>query len=75
MAQLDHAKESVGYMKIWLGVLLVTDISLLNWFVNQIQQPISLLLWGGFFVIVGVTVSIVALHTRIVNTLETIRDL
>ena len=27
MSELDVAKEEIAYLKIWLGILVVTDIS------------------------------------------------
>ena len=35
MAELDRAKESVGHLKLWLGILVVTDISLFSWVVSN----------------------------------------
>jgi hypothetical protein len=35
MSKLDVAKERIAYLKFWLGVLVVTDISLVGWLVSR----------------------------------------
>jgi hypothetical protein len=32
MSELDVAKEQIAYLKLWLGIMVVTDISLIGWF-------------------------------------------
>lgn len=46
MSELDIAKEKIAYLKIWLGILLVTDISVVGWFVSNLGTATALLLWG-----------------------------
>jgi hypothetical protein len=31
MPQLDRLKERLAYLKFWLGIVVVTDISLIGW--------------------------------------------
>ena len=31
MPELDRLKEQVAYLKLWQGVMVVTDISLVGW--------------------------------------------
>jgi hypothetical protein len=31
MSKLDVAKEQIAYLKLWLGIVIVTDISLMGW--------------------------------------------
>ena len=35
MSKLDKAKEQIAYLKFWLGVMVVTDISLVGWLVSN----------------------------------------
>ncbi len=46
MSELDIAKEKIAYLKIWLGILLVTDISVFGWLVSSLGTAAALLLWG-----------------------------
>jgi hypothetical protein len=34
-SKLDKAKEPIVYLKFWLGVMVVTDMSLVGWFVSS----------------------------------------
>jgi hypothetical protein len=34
MSELDVAKEKIAYLKVWLGILLVADLSTFGWFVE-----------------------------------------
>jgi len=31
MSQVDVLKEKIAYLKLWLGIMVVTDISLVGW--------------------------------------------
>jgi len=46
MSDLDIAKEQIAYLKIWLGILVITDISVSGWFVSSLGTATALLLWG-----------------------------
>ena len=35
MSELDLAKEQIAYLKFWLGILVVTDISLFGWLITN----------------------------------------
>ena len=35
MSELDVAKEQIAYLKFWLGVMVVTDISLFGWLISN----------------------------------------
>ena len=36
MSELDVAKEQITYLKFWLGILVVTDISLFGWLLSNV---------------------------------------
>jgi hypothetical protein len=44
MSELDVAKEEIAYLKIWLGILVVTDISTFGWLISNVGEAITLLL-------------------------------
>ena len=35
MSQLDVLKEKIAYLKLWLGIIVVTDISLVGWLLGN----------------------------------------
>ena len=40
MSELDVAKEKIAYLKVWLGILVVTDISTFAWLISNVGPPI-----------------------------------
>jgi hypothetical protein len=36
MSELDVAKEQITYLKFWLGILVVADISLFGWLMSNV---------------------------------------
>jgi len=35
MSELDHTREEIAYLKFWLGIFVVTDISLAGWLISS----------------------------------------
>ena len=75
MSELDVAKEQIAYLKFWLGIFVVTDISLFGWVLSNVGSATLLLVFGGCFAIVATTVGIVLLHRRIEGQIEGLREL
>ena len=75
MSELDVAKEKIAYLKIWLGILVVTDISLVGWLTSNIVSANTLVLFAGVVAVVAATVGIVLLHKRIDRRIESLREL
>ncbi|MDP2601459.1 MAG: hypothetical protein Q8S00_02550 [Deltaproteobacteria bacterium] len=75
MSELDVAKEQIAYLKLWLGIFVVTDISLFGWVLSNVGSATLLLVFGGCFAIVATTVGIVLLHRRIEGQIEGLREL
>ena len=75
MSELDVAKEQIAYLKFWLGILVVTDISLFGWLLSNVGSANLLLVSGGCFAVVAITLGIVLLHRRIERQIESLRKL
>lgn len=75
MSELDVAKEKIAYLKVWLGILLVTDISTFGWLVSSVATASSLLLWAAVIVVVALTLGIFLLHRRIDRHIQSLREL
>jgi hypothetical protein len=50
MSELDVAKEQIAYLKLWLGIMVVTDISLIGWFVGNYGEASTNLLVADLLV-------------------------
>jgi capsular polysaccharide biosynthesis protein len=75
VSELDVAKEKIAYLKVWLGILVVTDISLVGWLASNIASVKTLVLLAGVVAVVAATVGIVLLHKRIDRRIESLREL
>jgi hypothetical protein len=75
MSKLDIAKEDIAYSKFWLGILVVSDISLFGWSVSN-AGSISLLLIGGCIAaIIAMTAGAILLHRLIRKRIWQLEDL
>jgi hypothetical protein len=74
MSELDVAKEKIAYLKVWLGILLVTDISTFGWLISNVDAAATLLLWAAAMVVVALTMSILLLHRRIERHIHSLRE-
>src|SRR5713101_5192693 len=75
MSELDVAKEKIAYLKVWLGILLVTDISTFGWLVSNVDTATRLLLWAAVVVVVALTLGILFLHRRIDRHIQSLKGL
>ena len=44
MSELDVAKEKIAYLKVWLGILVITDISTFGWLISNVDSASRFLL-------------------------------
>jgi hypothetical protein len=47
MSELDVAREKIVYLKVWLGILVVTDISTFGWLISNVDSASAALLWAA----------------------------
>ena len=45
MSELDRLKEQLVYLRFWLGIMVVTEITLVGWLVST-PKTADLLLWS-----------------------------
>ena len=75
MSDLDVAKEKIAYLKVWLGILLVTDISTFGWLVSNVDTATTLLLSAAVIVVVALTAGILLIHRRIDRHIQSLKEL
>jgi hypothetical protein len=75
MSELDVAKEQIAYLKLWLGIVVVTDISLIGWFIGNYGLASPSLLVTDLLAVAVVSAGIVVLHRRIERKIERLRGL
>ena len=75
MSKLDKAKEQIAYLKFWLGVMVVTNISLVGWFVSSAGSAPAHKLWVALLAIVIITAAGFAVHRRLERLIDALDDL
>ena len=73
MAETDVAKERIAYLKLWLGIIVVTDISLVGWIVSNAGRLNILLFSAACSAAVLMTTEIVYVHFRIERYIAKLR--
>lgn len=75
MSELDRIKEQLVYLRFWLGIMVVTEITLVGWLIST-PNTADLVLWS--FAAVGVVFlgcGIFLLHRQIERRIEEVRRL
>jgi amino acid permease len=75
MSELDVAKEKIAYLKVWLGILVVADISTFGWLISNVDTATAALLWAAVIAVVALTIGIFVLHRRIDRHIQSLRGL
>jgi hypothetical protein len=75
MSDLDVAKEQIAYLKVWLGILVVTDISTFGWLISNVGEAITLLLWAAVIAVAGLSVGVFLLHRHIKRQIQSLKEL
>jgi hypothetical protein len=75
MSELDVAKEEIAYLKIWLGILVVTDISTFGWLISNVGEAITLLLWAAVIAVAGLSAGVFLPHRLIKRQIQSLKEL
>jgi fatty-acid desaturase len=75
LSEADFTKEQIAYLKVWLGILVVTDISLVGWLASNIASASTILIATVIIAVAVTTVGVVLLHRRIEQRIESLRGL
>ena len=74
MAKIDELKEEVNYLKFWLGIIVMTDIGLIGWLVNNYEKSLykSIADMIGIFIL---TITILIINRKIKNKIKEIGEI
>lgn len=75
MHTLDLLKEEIAYAKLWLGIVVVTDISLVGWLIVGVDEIDRLRLVLALLGIVLLSLGAVILHREISQRMHRIGQL
>ena len=74
MSQLDVFKEKIAYLKLWLGIIVVTDISLVGWLLGNYAMAKWPLIVGDVIAIFVISLGIYVLHKRIEKEIVQLKE-
>ncbi len=75
MSKVDKVKEQIAYLKFWLGVMVVTDISLVGWVVSSAGSAPAHQVFGTLVAVVVITAAGFAVHRRIERLIDALEDM
>jgi heme O synthase-like polyprenyltransferase len=75
MSELDKLKETITQLRLWLGISLVTDISLIGWVASNYGQAKMLLIILAGLAVVILTGATVIFNRKIEAAIERLGDL
>ena len=74
MGKIDLIKEKINYLKVWLGISVVTLIGLLGWLSSNYEKLSSIRLILSFVGIVWLVVLIHFLNKSILQKINSLED-
>jgi len=75
MPELDALKEDLAYLRLWLGMLAITHISLIGWTASSVETASARLLTLAVAVIIVLGTNVFLLNRLIERRIERIRRL
>jgi hypothetical protein len=75
MADIDEVKEDIGYMKVWLGIIVVTNISLMGWLLSNYETSSMIKIISDIIAIIVLLISIVKIDRNIKIKIKSLKDL
>lgn len=75
MSESDVVKEKINYLKVWLGILVVTTIGLLGWIATNYEGMDNLKTGLSIFSVMVLVVVIHFLNKVILKKINSLGDL
>ena len=75
MSELDRVKEQLVYLRFWLGIMVVTEITLVGWLISTPISANSTLWFIGAFAAVLLGAGIFLVHRQIERRIDQIGKL
>jgi hypothetical protein len=75
MSELDKLKETITQLRLWLGIFVVTDISLIGWVAANYEPAKNLLIVLASLAIIILTGMVIIFNRKIEAAIERLGDL
>lgn len=75
MPKLDLLKEEIAYFKLWLGIVVLTDISVLGWIMSAVDAVSRIRIMLAATAVLVLSLCAAVLHRWIDQRMQRIREL
>ena len=75
MGRIDVIKEKINYLKVWLGISIVTLITLIGWISSHYQNVSTLRLVFSFIGVLWLIALIHILNKSILQKIDSLEEL
>ena len=75
MGQIDEIREEIGWLKVWLGILVVTMFGMIGWGISHIGKVSQLLLVLDGIGIVVIAVIVGMINYAAIKKIRSLKDL
>ena len=75
MSKLEVAKEQIAYLKLWLGIIAVTEISLMGWLASNLSDAPTHRVITAIIFIIAIAYAVYRIHRNIERRIEALEDL
>ena len=75
MSKVDKIKERITQLRFWLGVLVVTIISLSSWLINNYEKADEIKVYGCALAIILLAVLTLITNIKINKKIEELEEL
>ena len=72
MSEIDRLKEQLVYLRLWLGIIVVAEISLVGWVASAVETASTRLLLLATVTVVLLGCGIYLLHRHIQRRIDEI---
>ena len=74
MSKIDKIKERINYLKVWLGIFVVTNIGLVGWLSEHYNDSVAKSI-AAFISIIAITVLVIIVHKKINVKIDELEEL
>ena len=75
MGKIDVIKEKINYLKVWLGIAIVTLISLLGWLSSHFEKLSTIRMTLTFVGVIWLVIAIHYLNSIILKKINSLEEL
>lgn len=75
MGKMDEIKEEIGWLKLWLGILIVTMFSMIGWGISHIGHVNDNLLWLDAASVVLIAGIVARINFVAIKKIKSLKDL